>query len=176
MADVELDNLNEPHDREVREYLAATLDGQMGRAEARFRAVLQESSQRQTSPTPRASYRLPNRVRGWTMGLVGGAMAAGLGALLAAPSLRSLPMGGPGGSGQTPIIGSTSVPGPMLVQHDVASQTFDDGTIMADDDTPVRVLRRRELDRTRWYDGDDRLQGERVVPSDHLVYVKMKTY
>ena len=70
----------------------------------------------------------------------------------------------------------TLVNGSIVVEQDVQSQTFDDGAVMMDGDTPVRVLRRRDLQRMRWFDDSQKLQGEQVAPQDHLVYVQMKTY
>jgi hypothetical protein len=70
----------------------------------------------------------------------------------------------------------TLVNGPVLVEQDVQSQTFDDGPVMIDADTAARVIHRRDLQRTRWFDQDQKLQGEEVVPQDHVVYVQMKTY
>jgi hypothetical protein len=47
---------------------------------------------------------------------------------------------------------------------------------MTDDNSAVRVVRRRDLQRTRWFDQDKNLKGEQVVPQDHVVYVHVKTY
>jgi hypothetical protein len=64
----------------------------------------------------------------------------------------------------------------MYVEHRTDSQTFDDGTFMTPDNTPVRVLRRRDMERTRWFDKDQKLTDEQVVPQDHVIYVKLNTY
>lgn len=170
MSDMQQKNWNEPHDLVVREYLSAELDGQVGKAEARFRQML--SQQQPPAPVHRNRFRFPHRFEGWTMGLIGTALAASLAALWAGPSLRQVT---PEHHDVTAPIHTTPVNG-VLVEQDVQSQTFDDGTFMADDNTAVRVVRRRDLQRTRWFDQDKNLQGEEVVPQDHVVYVHVKTY
>jgi len=172
MADSELDNSNAfVAEEAVGDFLSATLEGQVGKSEARFREFLSEHGSRAGRPT---SYRLPNRFSGWTFGLVGAALAASLAALWAGPSFRQVVP-------QTPVhftspADASLAQSPLLVQQDVQSQTFDDGTYMTDDDTPVRILRRHDLERTRWFDHDDNVRGEEVVPQDHVVLVHMKTY
>jgi hypothetical protein len=172
MADLKLDGSNdEPHEMMVRDYLSAQLDGQLGGAEARFRSFLQ---QEQSAPAPRDPWYLPNRFRGWTFGVVGAALAASLAALWAGPSLQPVLPQKPGVVSPTPP--RTMVNDPVLVEQDVQSQTIDDGPVMIDADTAARVIHRRDLQRTRWFDEDQNLRGEQVVPQDHLVYVQMKTY
>jgi hypothetical protein len=170
MAEIEPIEYNDPQDALVREYLSATLDGQAGRAEARFRQFLAEQ---EPVPVRNHLFRGPHRFRGWTFGLVGAALAASLAALWAGPSLRPITPPGPGAA--APPIVATPVSEPLLVEQDVQSQTFDDGTFMADDQTPVRVLRRRDFQRTRWFDQNRKLQGEQIVPQEHVVYVQMRT-
>jgi len=169
MTEMQPNPLNEPHDVAVREYLSAKLDTQVGRAEAGFRQFLAQQQNR-PAPSRRHHFRLPNRFEGWMMGIVGSALAASLAALWAGPSLRQV----------TPqprdIASPPSVTQPIFVEQDVQSQTFDDGTFMTDDNTAVRVVRRRDLQRTRWFDQNKNLKGEQVVPQDHVVYVHVKTY
>jgi hypothetical protein len=171
MSDLEHNELDPAHEAVVREYLSATLDAQIGHAEARFREFLAE----QKPPvSPRHNlFQLPNHFRGWTFGIVGAALAASLAALWAGPSLK--PVIPAGGNGGVPI-NVTPVNNPMLVEQEVQSQTFDDGTYLTEGDTPVRVMHRRDFERTRWFDQNQKLQGEQVVPQDHVVYVRMKTY
>ena len=167
---------DDPHDVLVREYLSATLDGQAGRAEAHFHRFLARQQQPQGQPIrSRANeFRGPSRFRGWMFGIVGTALAASLAALWAGPSFRPITPTAPSPAAKPPI-SATPVSNPVLIEQDVQSQTFDDGTYMTDDHTPVRVLRRRDFARTRWFDQDRKLQGEQVVPQDHVVYVHMRT-
>jgi len=39
----------------------------------------------------------------------------------------------------------------------------------------VRVLRRRAVERTRWFDGNERVQSEQITPKDDLVFIKLTT-
>ena len=55
-------------------------------------------------------------------------------------------------------------------------QTYDGGTYVDADGNPVRMLHRRQWDRTRWFDREKQLRAESVVPHDDVVYVQMKTY
>lgn len=206
MAEVERENFAarseaiEPHELKVREYLSATLDGQIGRSEARFRQyLLAERSLPmpssaiageppvpqlfQGSPLSDRGTRLSSRgfgprIRGWTLGIAGAALAASLAALWAGPSLRPLTGHSPTSTTapQTASVPHSTVADPLLVEQDVHSQTFDDGTFITDDSTPVRVLRRRDYERTRWFDQNRQLKGEEIVPQDHMVYVQLKTY
>jgi hypothetical protein len=170
MEQIEPIEFNDPQDTVVREYLSAQLDGQVGRAEARFRQFLAEQ---QRNSAQRNSFRLPNGFRGWTLGVLGAALAASLAALWAGPSLRHVTPSTTGQGGE-PVV-AMPVSNPILVEQEVQSQTFDDGTFMAADHTPVRVLRRRDVERTRWFDQNQKLQGEQLVPQDHVVYVHMRT-
>lgn len=171
MVELENNTSPEPHEVMLREHLAYTLDSQLGRSEARFREYLKETEE---LPLARRVLRFPTRPSGWAMGIAGAAFAASLGALWAGPSLQHV-LPAPAAVSVTPS-NTTAVSDPLLVEQDVQSQTFDDGTIMLDGKTPVRVLRRRDVERTRWFDHDRKLQGEQVVPQDHVVYVHVKTY
>jgi hypothetical protein len=175
MADWNEEQLDLPHETLVREYLSAELDGQTGRAEARFREMLARRHAEQASQ----SYRLPGFFRGRMLGLVGAALAASLAGLWAGPALRQMvpsspPTGGPVNVSPTPGVRPVS-DGPF-VEQTVQSQTFDDGTFLDEESNPVQILRRRDVEQTRWFNGKQQLQAQEVVPSDHVVYVKLKTY
>ncbi|HET6247850.1 MAG TPA: hypothetical protein VFE47_09140 [Tepidisphaeraceae bacterium] len=171
MSDLEQENFSPQHQAIVQDYLSATLDAQCGRAEARFRQFLAE--QKAPPAVKPNAFPLTHRFRGWTLGIAGAALAASLAALWAGPSLKPVAPVTPNPG--TPAINVMPVNN-GFVQQDVQSQTFDDGTFLTDGDTPVRVLRRRDVHRTRWFDQNDKMQGEEVVPQDHVVYVPMKTY
>jgi hypothetical protein len=170
MTDLEHNELDPSHEALVQDYLSTKLDTQAGRAEARFRQFL--AQEKPPVSDKRNVFHLPNRFKGWTFGIAGAALAASLGALWAGPSLTTVV---PGGSNGGAPINVTPVNN-GFIEQEVHSQTFDDGTFLTDGDTPVRVLRRRDLERTRWFDQNENLQGEQVVPQDHVVYVRMKTY
>jgi hypothetical protein len=174
MVDLKHDNSAEaPHEGLVREYLATELEPQAGRAEAKFRQMLAQRGSA-VSQTARRGWGFPNRFTGWSLGLVGTALAASLGALWAGPSLRQAAPTTPGTN--VPMVQRPQVINPIYVEQRTDSQMFDDGTFMTPDNTPIRVLHRRDMERTRWFDKDQKLTGEQVVPEDHVVYVKLKTY
>lgn len=171
MAESELvDRLDASQETALREYFAAQLDGHVGHAETAFWKHLAE--EKQMPPRPFA-LRLPNRFGGWMLSAAGVALAASLGALWAGPSLVRVTSQRP--SLAAPAV-STPVSAPTYIERDVHSQTFDDGTYLFDGSTPVRVLRRRDTERTRWFDHDRKLQDERETPQDHVIYVPVKTY
>lgn len=150
----------------VGEFLTSQLDTQLGRAEAHFGRYLQEQAYQQPAMP------LPWRLGRWSLGIAGAALAASLAALWASQPIAPLELRGPS---ITAPPGQTVVNAPLTVEKDVQSQTFDDGTILIDG-KPVRVIRRRDLERTRWFDQNQKLQREQVVPEDHVTYVHLKTY
>jgi hypothetical protein len=174
MADWNDNPLDSPHETMVREYLSAELDGQVGRTEARFREMLAA----QQTARGHDSYRLPTFFRGRTLGFIGAALAASLAGLWAGPALRQMAPSSPtnGHVDVNPTPGVTPVSDGPFVEQTVHSQTFNDGTFLDEESNPVQVLRRRDFERTRWFNEKQQLQAQEVVPSDHVVYVKLKTY
>src|SRR5579862_8267292 len=82
------DASHEVHEVMVREFIAHELEPQAGRAEAKFRQML---AQRNIASTPQAkqpSWRISNRFTTWSIGLVGAALAASLGAIWAGPGFH----------------------------------------------------------------------------------------
>jgi hypothetical protein len=159
----------------VQDYLAAELDPQIGRAEDRFRQYLTEQPSIASDPLGSSFNRFGGgRFRGWVFSLAGAAMAACLGFVLGGPRFHAQPT--PNASTTAPNA-SSPVGLPWVQQQTIDSQTYDDGGTMLDaDGNPVRVLRRRQWDRTRWFDEHKQLRAETVVPRDETVYVQMKTY
>jgi hypothetical protein len=172
MSDLELEELAPAHEKAVREYLSAQIEPQVGRSEGRFRQFL--AYQEEPADERRHNiFRMPIRFNNWTLGIVGAALAASLAVLWAGPSLMPV-------AHENPIINrptqTNPVSSPVFIQQDVQSQTFDDGTFMTDDNTPMRVIRWRDFDRTRVFDENRKLQEEKVVPEDHVILVPVKTY
>jgi len=172
MGEFENEHLPAAQETLLKEYLSDELDRQAGRAEASFRQFLAPEAGDEESGLP--LFRLPQGFGGWSMSLIGAALAASLAALWAGPSLR--PLAAPTPVAQPGNGGASLVNNPAVVQQDMQSQTFDAGTFMLDRDTPVRVIRRHDVERTRWFDQNQQLEGEQTVPEDHVIYVPIKAY
>lgn len=148
----------------MREHLSTELDRHVGKSQDRFRRFVQEQ------PENDRPLRMPgNRFRGWVFSVTGAALAACLGFLMVSPRAQT-----PIQPSQRPTA-STGVNLPWI-QQTADSQTYDGGTYIDAYGNPVRVLHEMQWDRTRWFDKDQQLRAERVVPHDNVVYVKMKTY
>ena len=161
--------MSQPSDEQVEtivaDFLREALDGQQGRSEARFRRYLDSTMKQKW------------KQRAWLIGAFASGMAASVAALWAAPLFTFAPpvrqevvqSNGP----------ATEVPSNLLtpVMERVAdSQTLDEGVMVLDDDTPVRVVRRRAIERTRWFDEHQEVRAQQITPKDDLMFIKLTTY
>jgi hypothetical protein len=149
-------------DATLAEFFRGALDGQCGRSESSFRRHL------------RAESRLAWRTRSFLIGAFGAGLAASVAVLWASPVFRA----GAAPSRQT-AGGPTKVDASLVhpvIERLVDSRTSDEGVIMLDEETPVRVLRRQAVERTRYYDEHDAVQSQEVTPRDDLVLMKLTTY
>lgn len=148
------------------EFLNDSLEVQRGRAEQHFRRYLQ------------GEVRVAWKQRTWLMGAFLSGMAASVAALWAAPLFRAphglerSPQSNLAGA-QEPIIAARPIPPAM--QRVVQSQTIDEGVLVLDNNTPYRVLRRRAIERTRWFNDQAKVQHEQVTPRDDLIFIKLTT-
>jgi hypothetical protein len=105
-------------------------------------------------------------------------MAASVAALWAAPLFRA-PHGLDRGPQSNNAVAQQSIvaakPIPPAMQRDVQSQTIDEGVLVLDNNTPYRVLRRRAIERTRWFNDQAKVQHEQVTPRDDLIFIKLTT-
>ena len=151
----------DPLDAMLSEYYRDSLAGQQGKSEQGFRAYVARES------------REAWKRRNWLIGAFASGLAASVAALWALPLLRQEPsrtgVVDPSGATNTAMISPA-------IERVVQSQTQDDGVIMLDDQTPVRVLHRRGIEKTRWFDQRQAVQAEQTAPRDDLVFVKLKTY
>jgi len=146
------------------DFLRESLDAQQGRSEQHFRRYLQGEA------------RFAWKQRSWLIGAFVSGMAASVAALWAAPLFRlthapdrNLPASHP------PSAVVAAKPIPPAMQRDVQSQTIDEGVLVLDDNTPYRVLRHREVERTRWFNEQAKVQNEQVKPKDDLIFIKLTT-
>jgi hypothetical protein len=169
MADLKQTDWDDAHETIVREYLSSELDRQLGGAENRFRQFLQ---QEQTADDRRRWRITPPG--GWIMSFTGVALAACLAVVLIAPTLHTnTKTAGPAQNGT--VTNSTPVAFPWI-QREVDGENFDGGTYLDENGQPVQVVRRREWERTRWFDDNKQLRAEEVVPHDGYLFVPVKTY
>ncbi len=151
----------EKFDATLAEYFRGSLDGQRGRSEAAFRQYLKGES------------KLVWRTRSFLIGAFGTGLAASVAVLWASPIFHATPTGRTFVEKPNPVDPAIVHP---VVEHIVDSRTSDEGVIMLDEETPVRVLRRQAIEQTRYYDDHDQVQSQEVTPRDDLVLMKLTTY
>ena len=149
-------------DASLAEYFRGALDGQRGRSEAAFRQYIRGES------------KLAWRTRSFLIGAFGAGLAASVAVLWASPMFHAHSPVRTVAEGPTNDADSSLVL--PVVERVVDSRTSDEGVIMLDDETPVRVLRRQSIERTRYYDEHDTIQSQEVTPRDDLVLMKLTTY
>jgi hypothetical protein len=136
----------------LREHLSAELDPQLGRAPASFEA----RSRRRFSRWRAAS---------WSIG-AGLALAAAIaGLFLLAPLWKVMKTTEPQISPTPPVAQLEPV------EHEVAWNTIDQGTVFVNDNVPMRSIRRERLDRFKWTDPETKAQMQMSVPHDEVVLV-----
>ena len=193
---------DETLDRLLGRHLSARLDGQLGRAEPAFRralasgalddvldpSLLASDEERRMLLTPDAAPRgvLANR---WLIGALGFGLAASLAVVLMNPNLNQ-----PGQAGDT--TGSVaqsspapdrpaekgrgapggSIPAPPTVRY-VQNRTIDEGTTMPPgSDSPIKRLRRQQVEHLRYFDRDRGAWVDLVVPRENVEMLELDTY
>ncbi|HEY2584929.1 MAG TPA: hypothetical protein VGI81_04085 [Tepidisphaeraceae bacterium] len=154
---------DEQFDAMLSGFFQETLDPQRGRAERGFRRHLDEVA--------RSAWRM----RTWVIGAFATGMAASVAMLWAVPLI--LPAHS--GSSQPGVRIAQGTPAPDVipnVERVVQTHTTDEGVMVLGDDSPVRVLRRQQLDQTRWTNDRHDVQREQSTPQDEWVFIKMPTY
>jgi hypothetical protein len=147
---------NDQLDLMLRDYFRDSLDAQRGRAERGFRKYLKSESS--------ALW----RQRTFLIGTFISGLAASVAVLWAAPVFHR-------DAAPAKQIADDSVTQPV-VERLVSSRTSDEGVVMLDDDTPVRVYHRQAIERTRWFDEHEQMTAQELSPQDDVVFVKLITY
>ena len=116
------------------------------------------------------------RYGGWTLSLAGAALAASIAALWAAPALFRDAGSDPGRPAGRPL---ATVQEPMI--HFVQDRTWDGGTVVVNGDGdgvphPARRFVRERIERTRWYDPEQKAWAETTVPHQDEAIVPVDTY
>jgi hypothetical protein len=166
-------------DEALRAYVAAELDPQLGRARRAFERHVMKPARR---PAPRVY------ARGWVIGVIGTAAAASVAALVwAVPGLMQ-----PRGSRLIdPIIAgvptsqtSINISAPLVstavdwqqTSHEVSSYCIPSDTLIFEGNTPARVVRQVEMERTQWVDERRGVRVEAVVPRERVRLIELDTY
>jgi hypothetical protein len=155
MRELNDDNL----DTLLREHFASQLDGQLDKA--RYGQL-----DRAPAAFARSSRRRPWRAVVWPL-----ALAAGIAAVFVLPALLR--------RGEKPAL-----PGPQVaqitsspsVEHEIAWNTIDQGTVFIADDQPMRSIRRERTDSFRWIDPETSALMELSIPHNEIVLVGMSAY
>jgi len=148
-------------DAMLRGFLGETLNPKLGAAERHFRQHLE------------AEKRIAWRQRSWLIGAFISGIAASVAVLWAAPVFHhdSTP------PKQIAVKPSDSDPvARPVIERLVSSRTSDEGVMMLDDDTPVRVYHRQAIEQTRWFDEHEQMTAQELSPRDDVVFVKLVTY
>jgi len=157
---------DEPLDVLLREFFRDQLDVVRGRAEEHFRQHM------------RAASTTAWRRRVWLVGAFVSGLAASVAVLCAGPLFRhferapQLVRQDPPGPG--PLAAAATLISPTF-EKTVQSRTTDEGIVMLGD-TPVRVVHRQSVERTRWFDGQDNVSAEEETPQDDVTLIKLTTY
>jgi len=137
----------------ISRHLGKQLDRHVGRAQ---RAFLAEVSQRRRWYIPRY----------WAVAAVL-LIAATLAGVFALKNLFTATQ-----RDQTQIIPTNSEPQPlMLIAQTVAWQTTDDGTVMMNGDVPIHQLRRRVVEKIKWYDAERNTTIELHRPQEQVMLI-----
>jgi hypothetical protein len=162
-------------DAALRDHFRAELDGQLGRAAARFGHHLRGTGSTGSggatgSPPPGGRAR-----GGWVVGIVGGAMAASIAGLWAGPALFP--------AGPAPRHAQHPVPVVPVAHYNLdlddvtlTTQTRDGGTVLLDGRTPARRIVRNELKQVRWVDAEQNVSFEKIEPRQTIMLIEMDTY
>ena len=178
----------------LREHFAAKLDGQLGRSAARFlrevgaaeparprmRLVGDDSGQ-MPRPVPRAAHQRPRSgwaALGWSIGLAGAAVAAGIAVvMILVPLVQRSPAPtqqvviGPDSTDPQTDVTPARDQGPQDVEHALTWNTIDQGTVYLGGEVPLRSVVRRANETVRWYDPQRNARVEMTVPRDEVMLV-----
>ena len=157
----------------MREYLAAELNPQLGRAAQHFRRHLHGSGGNGTGAAPPGPFGPGRALGGWVVGIVGGAMAASIAALWARPVIWPPQPAGPAPTARVLPVADYHFD---LDDVTLSTKTRDGGTVLLDGRTPARRIFRDELRQSRWVDPRHDASVEQIEPSRNVMLIEMDTY
>lgn len=150
---------NDPIDSMLRDYFRDALEGQRGRAESHFRRYLNSENKARW------------RQRAFLIGTLVSGVAASVAVLWAGPMFH-----GETYPQKTAAVATHDAEVQPVVERLVSSRTSDEGVMMLDENTPVRVFHRQAIEQTRWFDEHEQMTAQELSPKDELVFVKLATY
>jgi hypothetical protein len=153
-------------DAQLTAHLRGELDGQRGRAEARFRAeVLRARSRRRPM------------LGGGVWGLwVAGAMAASVGIVWGVGVHRLERQGKVTAKMETGASSRSAEAEPAMVGAVTEYRTIDEGAVLVENAGPARRLRREVLETLQWYDQQSGADIEVTIPHEQVVLVGMPAF
>jgi hypothetical protein len=161
MKDLNDDNL----DVLLREHFSAELDPQLdtGKRDA-FAPARSGQLDRAPAVFARSSRRLP-----WRAAIVPFALAASIAAIFIVPALLNRD---PQATETEVVQGVPHTP----VEHEIAWNTVDQGTVFVDSDVPMRSILRERTDNFRWIDPETNASMEVSIPQNEVIFVGMTAY
>lgn len=165
----------------LRTHLRRELDGQLGRAEARFLRESQGPAMSIVAPSA-AMRGGTGRMRAtllWWAPFAGG-IAAAIAIVCGAAAFHSRA----GQDTQLVHTGRSSViPAPAsapameeMYSETIDVRTVDEGTVVIEDQGPARQFRREVIDHVEWFDAATNKRIELDIPREEVVLVGMNTY
>jgi hypothetical protein len=172
----------------LRDHFAAKLDGQLGRAAERFAREVADARPAQLhlrlTDAPRPAPRAPQHHRSgwsafaWSIGLAGGAVAAGIAVVMVlVPMLNTKPQDVAFNESPRPTRPDPLTPPqpatftPQNVEHALSWNTIDQGTVYLGGEVPLRSVVRQANETVRWYDPQRKAHVEMTVPRDEVMLV-----
>ena len=179
----------------LRDHFAAKLDGQLGKSAARFsrevgavqtaqpqmRLISDDAPDEAPLPMPRAihgQHRSGWSAFGWSIGLAGAAVAAGIAVVMI---LVPLVQRNPAPTKQLVVVPDPTDPdttvtpasddAPRDVEHALTWNTIDQGTVYLGGEVPLRSVVRQANETVRWYDPQRNARVEMTVPRDEVMLV-----
>ena len=179
----------------LREHFAAKLDGQLGKSAARF--LREVGANQPVHPQMRlvsdhgnddAPLRMPRSIDGhrrsgwsafgWSIGLAGAAVAAGIAVVMIlvplvqrspAPTKQLVVVPDPTDTNTT--VTPANDDAPRDVEHALTWNTIDQGTVYLGGEVPLRSVVRQANETVRWYDPQRKARVEMTVPRDEVMLV-----
>jgi hypothetical protein len=160
-------NSDDELDQLVAEHLSKRLDPHVGKTRAAFEAM--RAAERRDA--------LRRRLFVGSMVSAGGLIAASIAIAWGVWSIRWKPIHPPIAKQDVPLAAAVALKtGPQDLQRVVTWETLDDGMEVIDGKTPMRKLRREEIEEVQWFDPENKATIRMTIPREQVVLVEMKRF